>query len=222
MKNLKLILALFLLTQLCFGQERKVYGVVRDNLGEQIPGANVIIKGTYKGTSTDIDGKYSINAKSTDTLTYSYAGMKIKKTRADKEEINIQLEEDEVQLITVLPYEPNIHLKRKDLSSISTITLKELKTSKKKLNNPRYNFKKNANNNIFLIFVSELKTYNFEKEDLEFQQKYNVKYALIGSYKINYLTKYNKLTFKFLDKKYNKTWQNEIRKDAVGLDKYLK
>jgi hypothetical protein len=42
---------------------------------------------------------------------------------------------------------------------------------------------------------------------------------LIGSYKNDYLKKYNKLTFKHLKKKYKKTWLTEIRKDAVGLKK---
>ena len=72
---------------------------------------------------------------------------------------------------------------------------------------------------MFIIFVSGLTSYDFNKEDIAFQQKYNVKYSLIGSYKIDFLTKYNKLTFEHLKKKYKKSWLAEIRKDAVGLKK---
>jgi len=71
------------------------------------------------------------------------------------------------------------------------VTKKDIKNA----DNPKYNFKKNAKNNVFVIYVSDLASYDFNKEDLEFQQKYNVKYSLIGSYKNEYLTKYNNLTF---------------------------
>ncbi|TAF09450.1 MAG: hypothetical protein EAZ75_07935 [Flavobacteriia bacterium] len=57
-------------------------------------------------------------------------------------------------------------------------------------------------------------------EDLEFEQRYNVKYSLMGSYQNDYLKKYNKLTFKHLKKKYKKSWLTEIRKDAIGLDNF--
>ncbi|MBC7524788.1 MAG: carboxypeptidase-like regulatory domain-containing protein, partial [Flavobacterium sp.] len=56
--------------QFSFAQEKTVSGVVSDATGP-IPGANVVVKGTKRGTQTDVDGKYSIKAKQGETLVYS-------------------------------------------------------------------------------------------------------------------------------------------------------
>ncbi len=61
--------------QFAFAQEKTVTGVVSDETGP-LPGANVIIKSTKKGTQTDVDGKYAIKAKAGDVLVFSFLGMK--------------------------------------------------------------------------------------------------------------------------------------------------
>ncbi len=60
--------------QLSFAQEKTVTGVVSDNSGP-LPGANVVVQGSKTGTQTDVDGKYSIKAKSGDILVFSFVGM---------------------------------------------------------------------------------------------------------------------------------------------------
>jgi hypothetical protein len=211
----KIVSAFILLFSIfSFGQDFAVRGKVTDQkTGEPIPGANVIIDKTNKGSQTDFDGNYSIIAKSNDTLVFSFVGMKTQKIRADKKEINVQLFESEsLKEVVGPPIQPKI----KKLETTSIVTRKEIENA----DNPKYNFKKNAKNNVFFIYVSELNSYNFNIKDLEFQQKYNLKYLLVGSFKIDYLTKHNKLTFKHLKKKYKKTWMTEIRKDAVGLENF--
>ena len=47
---------------IAFAQEKTITGIVSDKLGP-LPGANVVVKGTTRGTQTDFDGKYSIKAK---------------------------------------------------------------------------------------------------------------------------------------------------------------
>lgn len=44
--------------------------------GEPLIGVTVSIKESSVGVTTDIDGKYSINAEETDVLVFSYVGMK--------------------------------------------------------------------------------------------------------------------------------------------------
>jgi hypothetical protein len=39
-----------------------------------LPGANVIVKGTARGTQADLDGRYSVKAKTGDVL-FSFLGM---------------------------------------------------------------------------------------------------------------------------------------------------
>ncbi len=53
-------------------------GNVVDDTGLPLPGANIIIKGTTKGTQTDFDGNYQIEAKSGDVLAFSYVGFDTK------------------------------------------------------------------------------------------------------------------------------------------------
>lgn len=55
-------------------QQHKVRGEVLDNTGEPIIGANIIVKGQTTGTITDLDGKFSINAKKGDILLVTYIG----------------------------------------------------------------------------------------------------------------------------------------------------
>ncbi len=188
-----------------------VFGkVTHKKTGEPISGATVLVNNTHNGVTTDFNGKYSLKTEINDSLVFSFAGMKMQKIKVDKEEINIKLEEIELKEEVGPPYYP----KSKRLEATTTVSKEDIENA----DNPKYNFKKNAKNNVFVIFVSELTSYNLNKEDLEFEQKYNVKYSLIGSYKNEYLTKYNKLTFKHIKKKYKKTWLTEIRKDAIGLE----
>ena len=57
-------------------QANKVTGVIRDAQGEPLIGATVKVKGTNRGTATDVDGRYSINANRGDVLVISYVGSK--------------------------------------------------------------------------------------------------------------------------------------------------
>lgn len=58
-------------------QELKVQGVVTsEEDGLPLAGVTVMIKGTYSGTSTDANGRYSITLPKPSTLTYSYIGYK--------------------------------------------------------------------------------------------------------------------------------------------------
>ncbi len=43
-----------------WAQEVAVQGTVTDESGEPLPGVNVLVKGTQKGTATDFDGRYKI------------------------------------------------------------------------------------------------------------------------------------------------------------------
>ncbi len=58
-------------------QNITVNGTVKDNTGEPVIGAGVIVKGTTQGTSTDIDGNYSITCAPAAILEFSFIGMEI-------------------------------------------------------------------------------------------------------------------------------------------------
>ena len=54
----------------------EVTGVVRDDAGEPLPGASVLIKGTTTGTTTDIDGNYKLTVPEDALLIISFVGFK--------------------------------------------------------------------------------------------------------------------------------------------------
>jgi len=66
---------LFCVVGLAFSQ-RTISGMVSDDQGEALIGANILVKGTTIGTVTDIDGKYtlSVPADAGNTLVFSYTG----------------------------------------------------------------------------------------------------------------------------------------------------
>jgi len=57
-----------------FAQAIEVTGIVRDESNQPIPGVSVLIKGTTKGTQTQIDGSYVLKADKNQTLVFSYIG----------------------------------------------------------------------------------------------------------------------------------------------------
>ena len=66
-------LVLALSMQFSFAQDKTVTGTITDGK-LPLPGANVVIKSTSKGVSADMDGKFSIKAKSGDVLVVSFSG----------------------------------------------------------------------------------------------------------------------------------------------------
>lgn len=69
-----LTLLLVLVVQVTFAQQLSVTGTVIDESGLPLPGVNVIIEGTNRGTQTDFDGNYSISASTGEVIIFSYVG----------------------------------------------------------------------------------------------------------------------------------------------------
>lgn len=51
----------------------KITGIVSDTI-DVLPGANIIVKGTRTGTTTNLDGFFELEVKKNDTLSISYLG----------------------------------------------------------------------------------------------------------------------------------------------------
>lgn len=76
-------------------QERIISGTVTSDVDKlSLPGVNVFVKGTSKGTITDFDGKYAISANNNDVLVFSFLGFEtIEETVASQNNINIVMKE---------------------------------------------------------------------------------------------------------------------------------
>lgn len=102
MKKIIILLVFGLLTSLGFSQ-KMISGTVTDVNNVPLGGVSVSILNTQKGTVTDFDGNYEIEANSTDTLIFSYIGFLIQKKHADNQTIiNVILQENTEELSEVV------------------------------------------------------------------------------------------------------------------------
>jgi TonB-dependent starch-binding outer membrane protein SusC len=75
-------------------QQRTVTGTVTDaTSGESLPGVSIVLKGTSVGTSTNIDGKYSLSVPGPDAiLVFSFVGYNTEETTVqNRTEVNVAL-----------------------------------------------------------------------------------------------------------------------------------
>src|SRR5690348_16118736 len=86
-------------------QDRTVSGVVTSvEDGTPLPGVNVVIKGTTEGTSTDSDGRYSLNVPSSESvLVFSFIGLTTQEVSVGSRSIvDVQMQADLTQLSEVV------------------------------------------------------------------------------------------------------------------------
>jgi TonB-dependent SusC/RagA subfamily outer membrane receptor len=131
MKNkFSLLLAIAMIALLnasVYAQSKVIKGVIKDATGLPIPGVNVLIKGTQKGTSSDMDGSYTINVSSGTTLVFSFIGYKTEEKTVNETGVyNIVLKEVDNSLEEVVVVGYGVK-KKKDLTgSIVSIGAEEI------------------------------------------------------------------------------------------------
>lgn len=103
---------------------RKITGIIKDQSGEPVIGANIVEKGTTNGTITDIDGEYSLEVGSNSILVVSYIGYITQEIPVGKNNtLDVLLREDTETLdeVIVIGYGTT---KRKDFTgSVSSVKL---------------------------------------------------------------------------------------------------
>ncbi|RYE32587.1 MAG: SusC/RagA family TonB-linked outer membrane protein, partial [Sphingobacteriaceae bacterium] len=110
-------------------QERTITGKVTsklDNAG--LPGVSVIIKGTNKGTVTDMDGKYKITVPGNATLVFTYISFETQEAVVGSQSvINIQLLESSKTLNEVVVTAAGIKREKSSLGySVTTVSADKL------------------------------------------------------------------------------------------------
>ncbi|MCZ4694739.1 TonB-dependent receptor [Ancylomarina euxinus] len=103
-RKLLLMLVMVCSFTISHAQERLVTGTVTDaNDGMGIPGVSVVVKGTTVGTSTDIDGKFTVSADATSTLIFSFIGYKTQEILVGTQtQVNVVLSVDTETLSEVV------------------------------------------------------------------------------------------------------------------------
>lgn len=117
-------------------ERRIVYGKIIDPTSEPIPGVNILVQGTTRGTTSDTDGKYSIDVQSGETLVFSFIGFKALTAEVgERTVIDVTLEADAAMLSEVTVsggyYETTDKLKT---GSIVKVTAKDIE--KQPVTNP--------------------------------------------------------------------------------------
>ena len=107
---------------------KEIVGVVTDERGEPIVGANVVEKGTSNGTITDLEGKFSLTVSEKSVLIVSYIGYNTQDvTVTSKTVYNIQLEEDSQALDEVVVVGYGTQKKVNLTGSVASVSSDEIK-----------------------------------------------------------------------------------------------
>ena len=130
MKVFLSLASLLLFMQVSFAQTVTVSGVVTSaDDGLPLPGVSVVIQGTTQGTSTDLDGNYSIDVQNGQTLLFTSIGFKDQLfpiSANSPRTIDVAMETDAVMLEEVVAIGYGV-MKKSDLTgSVSSVKSEEL------------------------------------------------------------------------------------------------
>ncbi|WP_348722740.1 TonB-dependent receptor [Parabacteroides goldsteinii] len=104
-------------------QSSTIRGKVIDTNGDPVIGANIVEKGTTNGTTTDVEGNFSINAKSGSTLVITFIGYvreEVKANAGRRMEIILQEDSETLEEVVVVGYGT---MKKADLTgSVATVS----------------------------------------------------------------------------------------------------
>jgi TonB-dependent starch-binding outer membrane protein SusC len=127
-KYLRLTIPLFFFFSTSFAQTLTVSGKVTDTQKSPMPGLNVVIKGTTKGTITDADGNYSITCNLNDVLVFSFVGYQPNEQGVmGRSTINVVMKEDQQELGEVVVLGYNTEQSVRNLStSVSVISADDI------------------------------------------------------------------------------------------------
>ena len=104
-------------------QASKVAGKVTDASGMPLIGVSVTVKDTVKGTATDVDGNYALDAQKTDVLVFEFLGYKTQEiTVGSQTVINVSLVEDMTAIDQVVVVGYGTMEKKMVTSSVSSVS----------------------------------------------------------------------------------------------------
>ena len=128
-KNLLLSLLGVIMSFAVMAQGKKITGkVTSSDDGSGLPGVTVQVKGTSKGSQTDIEGNYSIEAPAGSTLVFSFVGMNTQEVKLGNQSVvNVSLGADTKQLSEVVVTAIGIQREKKALAyAVSNVNAESL------------------------------------------------------------------------------------------------
>ena len=111
--------------------DQAITGKVADNKGAGLPGVSIAIKGTSRGTATDADGKFKLNANTGETIVFSFVGYTTEEVKfTGQNPLNVTLQESTSQLGEIVVVGSRSATARTNIESavpVDVISTKELK-----------------------------------------------------------------------------------------------
>lgn len=96
--------------------QSEVSGLVTDADGLPLPGVSIVVKGTTRGTSTDMDGNYAIRATAGEVLVFSYLGFNsVEITLGASSKVDVKMQEGTSALDEVVVTAQGIKRQKKAL-----------------------------------------------------------------------------------------------------------
>jgi TonB-dependent SusC/RagA subfamily outer membrane receptor len=128
LKKLLLVVAFAVLANLSFAQQVSISGKVVDSGdGNPIPGVSVVVKGTNTATITDFEGRFTIQASTTDVLLISFMGYNTQQVVVgETNSFAIALVPSELGLDEVVVIGYGTQKKREMVGSIATVGSKNI------------------------------------------------------------------------------------------------
>ncbi|MBS3742267.1 MAG: TonB-dependent receptor [Bacteroidales bacterium] len=111
------------LNQVARQQQIEVSGTVTDaETGDPLPGVNIVVQGTTTGTTTDMDGQYSIEAPADATLLFSFVGYQEQNIAINgQQKIDVTLQQAVTELEEVVAIGYGTLQRNKVSTSISSV-----------------------------------------------------------------------------------------------------
>ena len=122
-----MILMLWCCSSNITAQTREISGSVTDSAGEPLIGVSIVVKGTTIGTTTDLDGRFSLSTSMGSTLQVSYVGYTSQEVKVTSTSpLRIVMKEDMAQLEEVVVVGYGTQKKVNLTGSVASVTAEDL------------------------------------------------------------------------------------------------
>lgn len=127
MQTLKQLYLLFLCFPMFVLGQNTISGTVTDDNNIPVPGVEILVQNTSRGTTTDFDGNYSIDVNNGDVLLFNYLGYKTVQVEMDGQttvDVNLEPDENVLEEVVLVGYGTS---RKKDITgSVSSISREEM------------------------------------------------------------------------------------------------
>ena len=126
LSSLMMLFVFGLLSMAAMAQDVTITGTIREKDGALLPGANIVVKGTTRGTQSDVNGAYKLIVPANSTLIYSFVGKTPQEVViGSRTAIDVTLEDDAKSLTEVVVIGYGTQRKKDLTGSVVAVTSKD-------------------------------------------------------------------------------------------------